>query len=477
MPHVGEEETRSLPARVRSLFAPPGSPLPETAVRSKRRYRRIAYGAGTGAMARGVGIVVSLFMVPLALGYLGPDRYGMWLTMTSVIGLLGFTDLGIGNGLVNALAEADGRGDRAAANRYISSAVAALALIAIVVALIFAALYPRVDWAGLFNVESREAVAEAGPTVAILTACFLISLPLGLVTRVRGALQEGFIDSIWAIAGTVLSLLAVIAFIVAGQSLPWLALGVAGFPLVALAVNGSSLLYREHPWIRITPSGVTRDAMRRVMGVGLYFFALQTAAAIAYQSDTIIIARILGSATVPQYAIPAKLFLVIPMMMSFVVLPIWPAYREALSRGDHDWIRVAFKRSFLLSLAVSVPAALVLTLVSRPLIHVWVGADIDAAPLLTIGLGAWVIVASLGGAASTFLNALGVLRPQAICAVFMALANIVLSIWLTGRIGVSGVVYGSLIAQFSFVALPVLYLVRRELGRLDSAPKPGEVVG
>jgi O-antigen/teichoic acid export membrane protein len=44
--------------------------------------------------------------VPLTLTYLGSERYGMWMAISSIVALLAFADFGLGNGLVNAIAVA-----------------------------------------------------------------------------------------------------------------------------------------------------------------------------------------------------------------------------------------------------------------------------------------------------------------------------------------------------------------------------------
>jgi len=49
--------------------------------------------------------------VPLTLNYLGSEHYGLWMTISSVSVMLGFADLGIGNGVLNAVADAYGRDD------------------------------------------------------------------------------------------------------------------------------------------------------------------------------------------------------------------------------------------------------------------------------------------------------------------------------------------------------------------------------
>ena len=79
--------------------------------RGRERYRRAGLTAATALGGRGVTVILSLATVPLALGYLGPERFGIWLTISSVIALLALTDLGIGNGLLNAVTQAMARGD------------------------------------------------------------------------------------------------------------------------------------------------------------------------------------------------------------------------------------------------------------------------------------------------------------------------------------------------------------------------------
>ena len=44
------------------------------------------------------------------------------------------------------------------------------------------------------------------------------------------------------------------------------------------------------------------------------------------------------------------------------ITPLWPAYGEALARGDVTWMRKAFLISFWLTLAITVPLCTLLAL-------------------------------------------------------------------------------------------------------------------
>jgi O-antigen/teichoic acid export membrane protein len=86
--------------------------------------------------------------------------------------------------------------------------------------------------------------------------------------------------------------------------------------------------------------------------------------------------------------------------------------------------------------------------------------------LLLLGLGTWTIMNTLNGPFSMLLNGANIIGFQATCAILMATANVIISIVLVQRIGVSGAVYGSVISQFFLVLIPQFWYVPRLLRRL-----------
>jgi len=456
---------RRVIARAASLLTLKVYDVSEAGGRSKERYRRVALStAGSGAAKAGQ-IVASLLSVPLTLHYLGQESYGLWLTISSVVAMLSFADLGIGNGLLNAVADAYGRDDRDAARRYVSSAFFALCGIALALGLAFWLLYPWVPWARLFNVRSLQASAQVGPAIAVLVIAFIINLPIGVVARIRGAHQETFIESGFNLVSSALTIVALLVAIRFEGGLPVLALALVGTPILVTLIDGAELWGRRFPWLKPSVGRVTRQATERVMRVSMLFLILQVAAAVAYQSDAIIVARVLGPELVPQYAVPMKLFLVIPAVLGFVYAPLWPAYTEALARGEAGWARTTLRRSLALALGVSVPSSILLALLAPWLLRVWVGGTIVAAPSLLIAGCLWAVLASVSGALAAFMNGAHLIKFQAAMAVLMMLANVAVSIVLTARIGVSGAIWGSVIAQSLFM-IPFAFYVPRALRRI-----------
>jgi O-antigen/teichoic acid export membrane protein len=200
---------------------------------------------------------------------------------------------------------------------------------------------------------------------------------------------------------------------------------------------------------------------------------LQVSLVVGYQSDSVVIAQILGVQAVPEYAVPMKLFMLAPTLLSFALAPLWPAYGEALSRNDAPWVSKTLRRSILLALAINIPAALLLIVTAPAILTLWVGPAIDPTPVLLASLAVWAILNSLNGPLSMLIIGSNAMHFAAGTAALMAIANIAISIVLVGRLGVTGAIIGSIIAQVVFILIPWGFHARRLLR--DAAHRPAIV--
>lgn len=75
-----------------------------------------------------VNLVVVAVSYPLYLHFLGYEKYGVWLVMTTVLTFASLGNLGIGTAVMKLVAEEYGRGDILGVQRYVSTAIAVLFL-------------------------------------------------------------------------------------------------------------------------------------------------------------------------------------------------------------------------------------------------------------------------------------------------------------------------------------------------------------
>jgi O-antigen/teichoic acid export membrane protein len=433
--------------------------------RSKERYRRVILTALASSVARGAALLTVLVSVPLTVRYLGSERFGLWMTISSFTALLQFADLGMGNGLLNAVSDANGRGDTVAARRYVTSGFYLLFGIAAILVGLFVVAYPLIPWPRVFNVGSAAAIKEAGPAMLVLVVCLALNLPLGIVQRVQLAYQEGYASNLWQAAGSLMALTGVLLAIHFRGGLPWLVLAMSGGPVVALLLNWVAEFGWLKPWLFPQHRFFRLAAAQRIAGAGLMFMILQLATALAFSSDNIVIAQVLGAAAVTQYAVPMRLFSVLGVISALFFLPLWPAYGEAVARGDIAWVKRTLIRSLLLTFVLCGAPAVVLTLMGKTIIRMWVGPQIQPAFHLLLGMGIWAVLAGLGNALAMFLNGANILKFQAVCGSLMAIAAVLLKVWLAHYWGTSGVIWATVFA-YTLAAAPMLIYVRSSLRRM-----------
>ena len=435
--------------------------------RAHQRHRRVAWTSLAAFGSKVASVATILVTAPLAIRYLGMERYGMWMTIAAAVTMLSSSDLGIGNGLMTLIAEANGRGDRDSARRYVGSAAAMLSAVAAIILLITLLVYPHLRWSSLIRATSPEALRDMGPTFLVLIACFAINMPLGISNQVLIGYQQGYLANLWAIVGSVLALGAVLVGVHLRLGLPWLVAGFAGAPVVAMALNAIWLFGRSRPWLLPRWHDVHLTSTRRLFGMGILFFVLQTSLAVGFQSDSIVIAHLLGAEKVAQYSLTARLFSLFGVLLNFIIAPLWPAYGEAAARGDREWLVRTFRLSMMFVLGFSIVANLFLVFSGRFILRLWIGPQVQPTMALLIGLAICQTLQAITNTFSVLLNGLKIMRFQALCFSIMAVVNIFGSIALTHRIGVPGVVYGSIIAQLLCFILPLAVFWPRLLRSLN----------
>jgi len=303
----------------------------------------------------------------------------------------------------------------------------------------------------------------------------LVSLPFGIVDRVRLAYQEGYLTSIVAISTGFVGLAVLLIAINLRLSLPGLVAAISLPPVIALFINGYELFRRRRPWLSPSVGRASRSIAIRLARLGFLFFVLQLAVAVAFQSDVIVAGLVVGPTGAATYSVALKFFFVVPSLIALFLATLWPAYAEALARSDHVWIRNTLRQSMTIAGLVSLGASLFLLVAGRWLIRLWTGGAIDPPFELLLGAALWSVTYSVLNAVAMLLNAASVVMFQVAVAAVMAVASITLSVVLAKVVGLSGVVWGTLIAYVVFSALPVLVFLPRLMRSIESRSVPDDV--
>jgi O-antigen/teichoic acid export membrane protein len=457
---------RSLPLIVGFLMGRERSAL-NIRTPASRRSRRAALSGLMSMLSGGLKILGSLFTLPLLMRSVGAEGFGVWVTLTSLMALSALGDLGIGNGLINAVSTAHGTDDRMSAKTYVSSAfLVAMALsCAILVAL--AILDAVVSWPVVFNLSSPKFIAEVGPAVKVLVGCVVVNVLLGIGFKVRIGYQEVHINMMWEVIGIVCSIATLVLFVWLNATLAWLVFAEAGVPLIAIAVNIGCLFVIERPWLRPALSCVKLAAIRQLFNLGLLFLVLHLLGIVAFSSDNLLAIWIFGPEAAGIYAIAMKLFSPGRMIAGAILAPLWPAYGEAIARGDIAWVRRTIVASIVTTVAIVLPLALVSLFFGNELVRLWFQQPISVGFGLLAGGALWLVVSeTIGYGLATFLNGASVLRAQIPLGVTYAVTAIVAKVTFANKFGIAGIIWGAILAYAITQLIPYIHIIRRHIRKL-----------
>jgi O-antigen/teichoic acid export membrane protein len=436
--------------------------------RGRQRIRRVNLTALASVGFRGAVLLSSFLLIPAAVQYLGEDRYGLWVALTSVMTLLAFADCGLGFSLMNDVARAIGRGAEASLRVVISTTFFSLAAIGVFGSLLFIAVYPVIPWQTLFHAKTALEATEAAHATGVIVIGFLLTLPFTTVQRVQSAYQEGYKTQAWEISGALLSLFALLAAIQMQADMPTLALAFSAGPLLATVLNWTVHFgfSARSQWPRLCHFDLCEA--RRIGREGSYFLILQLAGIAFFSIDSFLLLYYFDPASFGKYSLVAKLFQVAPAIAGVWLAALWPAYAEAIARGDMQWVRRTLKRSSVIASMGCGIVSGVVALLSVPLIQLWTGVTVSPTPWLLAGLTLYSAILVGTSAISMYLNGSNYIKKQTILIVIHTAVCVVLKVWLCKYGDISGAIWGANIS-YLLIIFPAYYLIVPRLLKEQSA--------
>ncbi len=405
---------------------------------------------------KGVSIAISLVLVPLTINYINPSRYGVWLTLSSIVVWLSFFDIGFGYGLRNRFAEALAEGKEELARIYVSTTYAILSIIVGGLMLLFFIVNPFLDWSMILN-STPDMENELTILAIIVFVFFCLRFVFQLVNTVLAANQQPAKGSFVDLLGSIFSL--VVIFILTKTTegnLIYLGTVLGFTPVLVLIV--SSLWFYNGEYKKFAPSFkyVKFTYAKDLMSLGVKFFIIQIAALVLFNTDNIIIIHLFGSQDVTTYNVAFKLFSIITMGFNIIAVPLWSAFTDAYARNDSTWIKTTIKT--LEKIWVGLIGLTILILLASPFIFkLWLGDTVTVPFALSAAMTSYVIVSVWQTIHVYFLNGIGKVKLQLYLVIFSSVINIPMAIFLGKHFGLIGITITSTIL---FAVMGVVFSIQ-----------------
>ncbi len=402
-------------------------------------------------------ILCSLLTIPILLGYLNPTRFGIWLTVSSIVTWIGLLDIGLGNGLRNKLAEVLAIGDIDQAKSYVSTAYAAIAAIVVVIMILFFGINSFLSWSTILNTTpgfENELSMLVSFMVVFFSLKFVTSLINTILTATQNMGASSSIDFIISLVSllevALLSKTAYNSLLITGIILSFTNFFI---PLIA------SIWFFKTKYKNLAPSFdlVNLSHLKDLSSVGIQFFFIQIAVVIIFSTGNIIIIQLLNAEEVTKYNIVFKYFSIVPIGFAIIITPFWSAFTEAYQKNDILWIRSSTEKLIKLWVLITIGVIGMVFISDSVYLH-WIGKDLGIPISLSAGLGVFVVISTWNNIYVYFINGIGKIRLQLYLSSSVALLNIPLSIYLVKQLGTLGVVFSSIVCLIpAAIMMPIQY--------------------
>lgn len=443
---------------------------------------RLLRGSFWLALKTPVQVVIAFWSIPLIVQAIGPDANGAY-NFAWGFGFIQFLlEFGMSSALQRQVSHSWTCGDREAVSRTVACGTVFYAIIAVVQAAALAGIALIAAPQSSYTGDSLTLAIRLLWLQALVAPCYGLSAVASSV--LQAARRYEFLPR--------LELLVVIlrfVVLVAG-----LRIGLDFFLIVATQTFVQiCLLMVPAVWVMIRELGVMprfRGAnwadFRELMTMSGYLFMIQLSVVLADRIDTTILGFALpegvaGPATT-VYGVVSKPFTQIRQTGWTLTYLVMPAVASLAAAKDNVALeRIKYDGTRLL-VALLTPIALLAAIDASPFLSLWMGPAYAAhAGLLRLFLIA-LLPLVLSVLVQTCIG-LGQIRVIALAALIGSLVNLPLSYFLTVRIGVAGVIWGTVLTTlvsnllvpgaFAFRALDVR--LRSFIARTLSAPLSGAV--
>lgn len=410
--------------------------------RSKKMYKNTVAMIGI----RGVSMILTLISAPIMLHHVDRADYGVLLTLTSIVGWVGYMDVGLGNGLRNKLPEFLAKGDFHSAKKIVSSCYVTLAIYVALIIVIFLMVSPFVDWLGVLNSPTSDAGEIRGLTNVVFIA-FCIQFLFGLINSILFAYQMPAFQSLFTFVGQFIALIALVIQVYVFDVTSVLQIGAVNSIIPPLVLFWGSIGLFRTKLKEIAPSFKLFEfkSVGSILSLGLKFFVLQMITIVLFQANSIIIARVVSPEAVVEYNLAFKYVSLLTMIFTIVITPVWSATTDAYVRKDFEWINKTLSFSRKVCIA-SIFIGVLMVLASKFVYGIWLGkGTIDINYSTTSLILLYISFEMLYKVYGTIINGTGKVFAQIILTGVIAIIYIPLAILLGKLFGLSGVLIANAI--------------------------------
>lgn len=419
---------------------------------------------GSGVL-KVINIIITLLVVPMTIDYISADKYGIWLTLSSIIAWVSYFDFGLGHGFRNKFTEALARNDFDLARQLVSTTYTCLSIIFFVILIVILSINRILNWGEILNI-SQDYNSELTNVFALLAICFCSNCVVNTFNMLLIANQQTAKASLIQTATQIAGLVGItIVTHVTSSSLLWLAIVYSLIPSILLIfISIYAFIFTKYSRYRPSFKLFRKNLVKYIVGLGGKFFIIMLSTLIIFQCINLIITRLLGPLEVTQYNIAYKYFNVTYMAFVIILTPVWTAFTDAYVKRDISWMKRMMRKMEYVSLGMSIIVILMM-LCSKFVFKLWIGNNVNISNTTVFMVGLFIMSLNTANTYMFLINGVGKVQLQMYIYIFFAVFSIPLMIIWGREYGIIGIILPSCIACLTQGAVGRIQIIKLISGR------------
>lgn len=386
--------------------------------------------------------VVGVLLAPFILHRLGDSAYGLYYLIITITGYYGLLDLGMATAIVKYVAEFTTTHDEEKLNCLINTAIFSYSILSLIIIALTIVGSIYVD--SLFHIT--PAFLKAARLLFLITGFGVgIYFPLGVFGGILAGLQKYYVTAPIKIGCTLLRAGLVVYFLEIGYGLLTLAIITVGINILVYTTSCIFFAMRSvHlKWGR---RYIRKDTIKMIARYAIPNLAAGIPGLLRTEADNAIIGASISASAITFYSIGSRLVEYLGRLVNSLGSQFIPMASQFDAAGEKDRMHKLLIDGNRVCAFIAFPFAVMMVILGKPIIAVWMGQRYVASSYVVLVILVIPTAIWFSQVASTqILYGMNEHKWLAKILWFEGLSNLVLSIILVRRMGITGVAIGTAI--------------------------------
>lgn len=396
--------------------------------------RVVALNALYAFIIKGGALAIAFFSTPLFISYFNNNEVlGLWYTLFSVLTWFLTFDFGVGNGIRNHLVKALVENNRVRARKIISSGIASVGVITIILSVVGCLFIFVYDLNDFFNIDTSViSTSTLRISALFIFAGIMLRFLLTTVSSIFYALQRSAVNNFISLWVSLLQLIYVLIFRFDNveEALIYISFAyliISVLPMITAAVI---VFMRELRDCIPHYKFIAADTTKQIMSIGLLFFLCQIFYLLIANTNEFFISHYWGTDSTADYTFYYKITMLLSMMVSLALTPTWSMVTKALAEGNYGWLRKLFRLVNIAGIALIMLQFLIVPFM-QPIMNLWLGkGQLDVDYTTAVAFACFGSVFIYSSMLSTIVCGMAEMRLQTWCYGIGAIAKIIVIVFL-----------------------------------------------